>query len=288
MIQRGNLANTALQTALRVRQAAQVRLNDAICPYDLAEQNGIKDVRFVDIPSLEEMYCKNSSTILVSTHRPVGRQAYNCAHGLGHHIFKHGNCITEFQAEQDKKRRFDPDEFLAECFAGFLLMPKVAVSYGFSSRGWDVKSCTSLQVYTVAGWFGVGYQTLIHHMRDSLRLIPLSHAAELSKVRHKQLRSRIIGMDISENVVIVDLQWTGRPIDIEVGDLILAPPGICSEGASLNLAEKQLTSTIYCGAKPGLSRLSHEQSGWSAYVRVSRRDYVGLNVYRHFEDPDYD
>jgi IrrE N-terminal-like domain len=288
MIQRGNLVDTALKTALRVRQAANLRLNDAVCAYDLAEQNGITDVRFVDIPSLEEMYCRNSSTISVSAHRPAGRQAYNCAHGLGHHIFKHGNCISEFQAEQDKKRRFDPDEFLAECFAGFLLMPKVAVSYGFSSRGWDVKSCTPLQVYTVAGWLGVGYQTLIHHMRDSLNLLSPSHAADLSRVRLKQLRSRIIGMEISENIIIVDLQWMGRPIDIEVGDLILAPPDVCSEGASLHLAERQLTSTIYCATKPGLGRLSHTESGWAAYVRVSRRDYVGLNVYRHFEDPDYD
>lgn len=288
MIQRRNLVDTALKTALRMREAANLRLNDAVCAYDFAEQNGIKDVRFVDIPSLEEMYFKNSSTILVSTYRPAGRKAYNCAHGLGHHIFKHGNCIIEFQAEQDKKSRFDADEFLAECFAGFLLMPKVAVSYGFSSRGWDMKSCTPLQMYTVAGWLGVGYQTLIHHMRDSLNLLSPTQATELTKVHHKQLRSRIIGMDIAENVVIVDLQWRGRPIDIEVGDLIIAPPDVCFEGVSLSLAEKQLTSTIYSGKKPGLARLSHLESGWSAYVRVSRRDYVGLNTYRHFEDPDYD
>ena len=64
MIQQGNLVDLALKTALRVRQTAKLRLCDAICVYDLAEQNGIKDVRFVDVPSLEEMYCKNSSIIL--------------------------------------------------------------------------------------------------------------------------------------------------------------------------------------------------------------------------------
>lgn len=125
-------------------------------------------------------------------------------------------------------------------------------------------------------------------MRDTLNLIQPSHAADLLRVRKKQLRSNIIGVDITENIVVVDLQWVGRPVDIEVGDLILVPPSVSFEGTCLNLAERQLTSTVYCGVRPGIGRFFCPELEWSSYVRVSRRDYVGLNVYRHFEDPDYD
>ena len=37
--------------------------------------------------------------------------------------------------------RFDPKEFMADCFAGALLMPKLAVSKAFAVRGWRMEEC---------------------------------------------------------------------------------------------------------------------------------------------------
>jgi hypothetical protein len=47
-------------------------------------------------------------------------------------------------------------------------MPKAAVVGGFSRRNWNAASSTPAQIYTIAGWLGVGYETLITHMRASL------------------------------------------------------------------------------------------------------------------------
>lgn len=131
------LVQHALTTALRLRQKAGVRLTDALCAYDIAESNGVAEVRFTDIPSLEEFYWKDARMIIVTSLRPPGRQAYNCAHGFGHHVFGHGECIAGVPSDETEKcRRLDPNEFLVDCFAAFLLMPSSTVSHGFTARGW--------------------------------------------------------------------------------------------------------------------------------------------------------
>ena len=287
MMDKRTLVQHALTTALRLRQKAGVRLTDSLCIYDFAEANGVAEVRFVDIPSLEEFYWKNARMILVSSLRPAGRQAYNCAHGFGHHVFGHGECIAAVPSEEaEMRRRIDPNEFLVDCFAAFLLMPSTTVSHAFTSRGWQPKACTPVQVFTVAGSLGVGYATLIQHMRDVLKLISHSHAETLFKTKPKQIRAQLIGNQTSANVVVADVHWTGRPIDLEVGDLILLPPGAQFGGCSLELVENRATGTILRGVAPGeAARVTLD--GWAAFVRVSRRGYVGRNIFRHLEDPDY-
>jgi hypothetical protein len=47
------LVQKAFRKALQLRQLSGIRLTDALCIYDVAETNGISEVRFVDIPSLE-------------------------------------------------------------------------------------------------------------------------------------------------------------------------------------------------------------------------------------------
>src|SRR4051794_12498608 len=82
---KNELAREALRQALQARTRQKLELTDAIAIFDVTERLGIEEVRFVDIPSLEELYWKDERKILVSSHRPAGRQAFNCAHGLGHH-----------------------------------------------------------------------------------------------------------------------------------------------------------------------------------------------------------
>src|SRR6266487_5305298 len=189
MEQRRSLVMDAADAALRVRQSAGLGIWTPMCIYDVAEELGL-EVRFVDISSMEGMYCKNAAPlILVSSLRPSGRQAFTCGHELGHHIYKHGTRIDEIIGRPAAKSRFDPEEFLADCFAGFLLMPKSAVSRAFAIRGWDICSCTPLQLYTVAGTFGVGYTTLIQHLSSTLNLLPRSRANELARISPKQIRS---------------------------------------------------------------------------------------------------
>jgi uncharacterized protein DUF955 len=288
MIDKGKIVQQALITALKIRQQANVSLTDALCIYDFAEANGIDEVRFTDIPSLEEFYWKDARTIIVSSLRPAGRQAYNCAHGFGHHVFGHGTCIAGVPSDDDSPRKFDPNEFLVDCFAGFLMMPKSTVGHGFIARGWQPKSPTPQQIYTVAGWLNVGYATLIQHMRDVLRLLPRSHAEILFKAKPKQIRAQLMGRETSENVLVVDSNWTGRAVDIEVGDLLMLPVGTTFSGNCLDLVEEREQAIILRGVAPGEhGHLAYADNGWGAFVRVSRRGYYGRNRFRHLEDPDH-
>ncbi len=259
-----------------------------VCVYDLADEIGV-DVRFLPYSSMEGMYCKNPDPIiLVSSLRPAGRQAFNCAHELGHHVFKHGIHVDEVIDLQSSKKRYNPEEFLADSFASFLLMPKSAVSRAFTIRGWDPRLCTPLQMYTIAGWFGVGYNSLIRHMSETLNLLPQAHANNLAKVLPKKIRSRYLGRDVNEDLILVDTHWSDRSIDIQVGDYIHLPINTLSEGKCIQLQGQDQKGSLFCSITPGIGRLYQPDTGWSAFVRVSRRGYVGRNMFRHLEDDDND
>ncbi len=288
MIERKKIIQRALTTALQMRQKAKIPLIDSLCIFDFAEANGIDEVHFFNIPSLEEVYWKQARKIIVSSLRPPGRQTFNCAHGFGHHVFGHGTCIAGVPSNGNGTQRLDPKEFLVDCFAGFLVMPRSTVCHGFVARGWQPKTCTPFQVYIVSGWLGVGYTTLVHHMRDVLNLISRPHADSLLKVKPKQIRAELMGREMSENVIAVDPHWTGRPVDLEVGDLVMLPPGTEFDGKCVDLVEQDGSRTILRGVAPGADgRVASAANGWSAFLRVSRREYHGRNLFRHREDPDH-
>jgi hypothetical protein len=284
---RAELARQALTKALHARRDAGLDLTDAVAVYDVAERLGIDEVRFVDIPSLEELYWKDQQKIFVSSHRPAGRQAFNCAHGLGHHAFGHGFCIAAVNDGSRDTTEFEPDEFLADTFAGFFLMPKTVVCYGFSCRGWEVQSCTPLQAYIVAGWLGVGYATLIQHMAHSLHLITRLYANRLLRVTPSKIREHIVGHDPGRTVLIVDRHWSGRAVDTAIGDVLVIGTEFTTKG--LQPMDKCPLGSTFTTTRPGsFGRIISESTGQCLAVRASRQNYVGRNVFRFEEDPDYD
>jgi Zn-dependent peptidase ImmA (M78 family) len=269
--------------ALRVRLSAGVELWEPVCVFDLAENLGV-EVRFVGIASMEGMYRSGEAPlILIASERPLGRKAFTCAHELGHRVFNDGTKIDELLEGGARTGPFDPREFRADCFAGFLLMPKTAVCRAFSLRGWDPAVCTAEQAYVIAGYFGVGYTSLVHQMRYSLALLSDCRADALLKATPKALRSSILGMAVERNLIVVDQPWSGRAVDGQVGDLVLAPKGtVCDKNLAEPMAGHQ-KGTLLRVTKPGLARLSAD-GDWHAFLRVSRQDYVGRSVFRHLED----
>jgi Zn-dependent peptidase ImmA (M78 family) len=285
---RKKIALEALKSAIRLRQDKKVHIEDPIPIYDFVEDLGI-EVRFVDIPSMEGVFLKKfPPEILISSHRPPGRQVYNCAHELGHYLFNHGSHVDEVKASFHKEKVFSPEEFLADTFAAFLLMPKTTVNNGFLRRGWKPETCTAQTTFKIACWLGVGYSTLLNHMQISLNLISKEHAERLLKISLKQIRLECIGKTIDGNLIPVDYFWTGRPIDIQVGDMILLPPSTQYEGKSLTLITSDNRSTLLQGEQIGISRVFDNNSPWACFVRVSRKGYVGLSRYRHLEDHEHD
>lgn len=98
------IARKAFLKALQLRYREGYGLESALSVFDLAHRLGV-EVRFLNIPSMEEMYYNASPPyIIISSLRPVGRRAFTCAHELGHHIFGDGTHIDEL-AEHLKNPR---------------------------------------------------------------------------------------------------------------------------------------------------------------------------------------
>jgi Zn-dependent peptidase ImmA (M78 family) len=288
MKRRRELATQALRGALETRYRAGVSKSDPICAYDLAEKLGV-EVKFCSCKSLGGMYSKGSKTILLPArpHRPPGRQAFTCGHELAHWYFCHGTRVDELNdigGDCD-----DPEEQLADTYAGYLLMPRWAVNLAFSDRGWQPGDCSPLQVYTVASQLGVGYETLIHHLRWSLNLVSAAQAKQLLRTTPKNLRSELLGGETSGHLVIADDAWNNAvAVDLQVDDLAVVPKGIAVEGMSVAMIAECDLGAVICGRLPGISRAEKSDGSWAVFVRVSRKNFEGRSIYRHMEDPDVD
>ena len=274
------LARTATAAALRMRTRHGRAPFGPLCPYDLAADEGVQ-VRFEPIPSLEGIYRAGPAPlILLSALRQPGRKAYNCAHELGHHALGHGTRVDELLEVTGEG--FEPDEYAADCFASALLMPKTAVHAAFARRRLTPALAAPTEMFAVAGYFGVGYTTLVGHLERTLGALPEARAADLRRHTPKSIRRALLGADADGGVTVVDAQWRDRAIDVEVGDVILVD--------SLQGTHGECVAPV--PGKPGAVRAvlagrgSLDVASASVTVRVSRKEYRGLSEYRHLEDPD--
>lgn len=280
---RKQLAREALGSALQLRAKLGKNLIDPICIYDVVESLKV-ELRFADIPSLEGMYSSAPRpAIILGSERPAGRRVYTCAHELGHHHFGHGTRVDELRADDSGPAPFEPEEFLAQVFAGILLMPKLAICNAFSIRGWKPESATPEQIYRISNLFGVTYSGLIQHMTRTLLMLAEPEAERLLAVKLPSIRSQFCA-DGKRQLVFVDEFWKGRPIDLEVGDIVYAPRTVSCEGACLVHAGQTSTGVLFEACQPGHGRLVGSKTGWASFVRISRHFYVGRSIYRHLED----
>ena len=284
MNNRRAIARQAMAAALRTRLSVGYGLDHAVCVYDLAAKLGV-EVRFLDLPSMEGMYSSASGpTVIVSSLRPPGRWAFTCAHELGHHNRSDGVEIDEL-VEQWEKPRIDPKEFAADCFAGALLMPKMAVSRAFAIRGWSMEDCTPEQAFTVAGYFGVGYTTLVHHLRSALQVLPDTREQALLKVSPRKAQSLLLGWQTPQTVVMVDAHWTGRAVDVEVGDLIFIRGGAQSEGGVHGTIVRRGARTTLRGGQ-ARNRVTGGQHHVVCLRPGLATRHVGRAVYRHWGEAE--
>src|SRR5258708_40241076 len=134
MLDRRALTYEAAQEAADARDAAGIQQDVPLCAYDLAHTLGA-GVRFVDV-DMEGIYERGPpARILISPYRPLVRRTFNCAHELGHHRFGHGSTIDELKSVSANKLQSElPEEVLANAFAGFVLMPGIAIQRAFFRR----------------------------------------------------------------------------------------------------------------------------------------------------------
>lgn len=283
--QKRALANQAMLKSIDVRVEAKLDLMSPICIYELCDEHNVQ-VRFVKI-NMEGVYVADARPlILLSALRPLPRRNFTCAHELGHHIFGHHSTVDELLTDCEKSKTVDPKEFLANCFAGFLLMPTLGVRRAFVSRGWTPADATATQVFTIACSFAVGYETLLNHMCYSLEMISEEKAEILSKKPLPAIRKQILGVPLSKPLVIADEKWLLRTIDVEVGTRILVPANATGNGKLLTIEQDLAVGRLLRADRPGIERLQCPNSNWAVFVRISSAKFVGLSKYRHFEEVD--
>lgn len=278
------LARQALRGAMQLRRNLAIPREAPVNAFDVADMVGA-DVRFLDAPSLEGMLVRDPGlrVLLPSTqHRPMGRILFSCAHEVGHHYMGHGTRVDSYIEGAEDGRHTD-EEFLADSFAGHLLMPRPAVLVAFARRQWDPATLSAAQAYVVAGELGVGYGTLLHHMDRVLRIVPSAHRQELDKSSPKRIRERLLGKPCPERLLVADAAWCHVPLDAEVGELLMLPKSSGDNCPLLSRCDVGDDHSLYMAATPGESRLT---LACEIVVRVARKHYVGPLSNRYLEDPD--
>ncbi len=119
-------------------------------------------------------------------------------------MFGHGSSIDELREDAKAHPWEDPKEFLADTFAGFILMPIIGLRRAFSVRGWTPETATAAQIFTIACEFGVGYATLLTHLSVGVNMLSRGRASALQRVTPKALRMDILGALTPEPLIVAD------------------------------------------------------------------------------------
>ncbi len=284
-----DLAEEALDKTLEVREEAGLPFGTPVNVYDLCEKLSPKvRVRFAHY-SMEGCYHRSSRPLIeVSALRPLGRRVFNTGHELGHHALGHpGMHLDEQIGEGKSDPASAPEEFAANAFAGFLLMPKIGVRRAFAARGWKAPVARPEEVFTVACHFGVGYLTMVNHLAFGLREITRNRASVLSRVGLPVIRRSLLGAQGSDRLWVADCHYLMPTLDTEVGTTLLLPPGSEPEFDHLRLEGDLPLGRVFTPTRPGMIRVE-ARGGWAVVVRVAKYQYSGWSTNRHLvlEDGD--
>lgn len=277
------LAEKAMYAAINARVKAGKGLVSPICIYSLAEAHGVR-VTFNDI-NMEGMYQRSAiPRIHLSSLRPLVRRTYNCAHELGHHLLGHGSSIDELRENQVTRAWDVPEEYSADTFASYALMPTLGLRQAFASRDIRPGAATPAEIYRIACQFGVGYRTLVTQLCWGEQMIGRGYADALRKHTPQSLRAQILGRLTPQPLLVVDEASTAPSIDAEVGHLLLLPQGTVAQGDALVHVADLEGGRLFEARRPGLARISQQGGDWAAFARVARQNYVGRAEYRHLEE----
>jgi Zn-dependent peptidase ImmA (M78 family) len=292
---REDLARRAVARAASVRDRFDVPMTSAVNVFDLCIESYKSKivVRFQDI-SMEGVYLREPRPEIWLGLRPLVRRVYNAAHELGHHEFGHGSTFDELQADNEGEdedytpRPFKPNEYLANTFAAYLLMPRVAVTHAFTARGWKAEAATPVQCFTVACSLGVGYETLAKHLAYGLRLPPERVRRSLTDAKLPVIRRELLGAQAKPRLTVIDRHHTLKTVDTEVGAAVLMPAGTEMEHGRVATVEETPRGQLFHILKPGLVRAYSTDGKWAVSVRAMADKYVGLAWCRHLERKEGD
>jgi Zn-dependent peptidase ImmA (M78 family) len=284
MLSKRALTYEAAQEAADARDVAGVTQDLPICAYDIAHKLNAR-VRFVDV-NMEGMYERGPpSRILLSPYRPLVRRTFSCAHELGHHCFGHGSTVDQLQSSSASTPQSEiPEEILANAFAGFILMPAIAIQRAFYRRAVEPASASPLDFYKVACDFGVGYTTLVRHMTYALNEISVRRKQDLEKWKIVDLRRMALGYVDPYPLMILDALGEASTAEIECEYGLFVPIGSAVDGAGLTFVKRMADGDLFRAISPGLARVQMQSRILD--VRVMRKKYIGLAQFRYMESDD--
>jgi len=123
-------------------------------------------------------------------------------------------------------------------------------------------------------------------MHWGMNLLGRQQAEALQREKLPQIRRSILGCDCKDHLIVVDQAWTGRPIDAQVGDVILLPPAAIPEGNVVDTVHSDAYRHVVRASYPGVGRVLLPDTGWAQYLRVSRKQFSGLARFRHLEEAE--
>jgi hypothetical protein len=281
------IARRAVSKAAEVRDRFDIPAQAAVNVFDLCGELFEPKilVRFKDI-SMEGVYLRQARPEIWLGLRPLTRRVYNCAHELGHHVFEHGSTLDDLQGENE--RPFEPDEFLVNTFAAYLLMPRLAVMSAFRARGWKAEEASPEQCFVVSCSLGVGYETLATHLSYGLKLISGEASQKLLQTRLPAIRQGLLGFQAPDRLLVIDTHHTLPTVDIEVKTGLLLPPGTEAENGNLSLSCDMPCGRLFQAVRPGITRVFTPGGKWAVFVRIMMDQYCGLSRYRHLSREDGD
>jgi Predicted Zn peptidase len=284
MSNRRALAISALRMAKQVRSQKGISDNTPLNAIDFATM--FCDVWFKGVSSLEGLYSNEPTpTIALGAERPIGRQSFTCAHELGHHFFKHGAKLDELESKGAACKK-DDDEYVADLFAGFFLMPQKAMTKTCSERAWQYETLAPLQAYILSNYFGVGYSSVVNHLAYSLKLIPHLQAQDLLRTTPQKIKKKF-GLESYRHLHLLDKHWNGKPLDSWVGDCVGVPHSTCFDKPhKLAVIGENEQYRFYQILSVGLIRSFDPSSDWGTFIRTSRPQFVGLAEYRFLDDEE--
>ncbi|HEY7326599.1 MAG TPA: ImmA/IrrE family metallo-endopeptidase [Gemmataceae bacterium] len=286
---RTDLARRAVAKAAEVRDRFDVPPQAAVNVLDMCGERFAPPitVRFKDI-SMEGVYLREDRPEIWLGLRPLTRRVFNCAHELGHHVFGHGSTLDELQVDDGAHRPFNPDEYLVNMFAAYLLMPRLAVASAFTSRGWRAEEATPEQCFVVSCSLGVGYETLATHLAYGLQLVSGTRSETLLRTRLPMLRQGMLGHDAPDRLTVIDAMHTLPTVDTEVGTGLLLPAGTELEESAFATRLDTPRGRLFQVLRSGVTRAYSAGGKWAVMVRAMPHQYVGLARYRHLAREDGD
>ncbi len=207
----------AMAAARRAHMEFGVDRTDRVDVFSVLEATEA-DVFFRPLKSICGAYLPSEGPLpamLINSNMPLSRQRYTAAHELGHVYMKHRTVSLDREVGIvfEERKDLNEEEFAAEAFAAFFLMPKPLVMRSIRELHIEVTQLNPAAVYLLALKMGTSYVATVNQIH-TLKLIRWATAARLRNVRPKLIKQELNDAEGSgrHDVWVLDEHWNGQNI----------------------------------------------------------------------------